>query len=441
MGILILKCNYIKGSSGRHAKNYVGYMGTREGAVMNPDNVRKAFFEDDDPKGWKSNYVDYVANRPGVEKEGLEHGLFSDADSPIDLEAVMEEVAAHNGPVWTNVLSLKREDAERLGYDYLDRWKTLIRSHAADLAENFRIAPDNLRWYAAFHDEGHHPHVHLMVYSAGKDGYLSRKGIERLKSEFANDVFRNEMTQAYEVKSCQRKAVREAAGKSLRECLERLEQGISVSPELAVKTARLGRLLSGLKGKKVYGYLNRNVKDEVDEIVRMIEKDPTVREAYEKWIDYQNKVHGFYGGEPKKALPLSQNPEFRSIKNDVIREAVRMQESGAINAMMNALKEANAMRASGQTQGAEEAVARAHAEKQRANQDVFSLCVRLGYRLEQTFSSKARSRGGKAKHVREKKETEREMERKAALGMKAEFSDDNDGEDENQNTQGMGLFM
>ncbi|MCR4598310.1 MAG: relaxase MobL [Acetatifactor sp.] len=438
MAGLIVRCNYVKGNK-NHGRNFVRYLGTREGAVMNPDNVRKAFFEDNDPKGWKSNYVDYVANRPGVEKEGMEHGLFSDADAPIDLEAVMEEVAAHDGPVWTNVLSLKREDAERLGYDELDRWKTLIRSHAADLAESFQIAPDNLRWYAAFHDEGHHPHVHLMVYSAGKDGYLSRKGIEKLKSEFANDVFRNEMTCVYEVKSRQRKAVKEAAEKSLRDALDRLKQGISDSPELAVKTAILGRRLSGLKGRKVYGYLNGNVKDEVDEIVRMIEKDPAVREAYEKWIDYQNQVHGFYGGEPKKALPLSRNPEFRSIKNDVIREAIRIHEGGAINAMMNAMREAKGMRISGQTQGAEEAIARAHAVEQKASQDLFRLCVNLGRRLEQLFSSRARSQGGKTKYVREKKEMEKEMERKAALGIKTEFIDES--EDEKQNSQGMGLFM
>lgn len=438
MAGLIVRCNYVKGNKS-HGRNYVKYLGTREGAVMNPDNVRKAFFEDDDPKEWKSNYVDYVANRPGVEKEGLEHGLFSEHDVPIDLNGVMEEVAAHEGPVWTNVLSLKREDARRLGYEDLDSWKTLIRSHAADLSENFHIAPDNLRWYAAFHDEGHHPHVHLMVFSAGKGGYLSKKGIKKLKSEFTNDVFRNDMTQVYEAKSRQRTAVKEEAEKSLRASMNRLKLGISHSPELVVKVAKLGGHLSRLKGKKVYGYLNRNVKDELDEIVRMIEKDPAVKEAYEKWIDYQNQVHGFYGGKPKEALPLSRNPEFRSIKNDVIREAVRMNENGAMTELMNALRKMEAMRSSGQTQEAEVAVVRTQAAQQRARQGLFGTCVNLGRRLEQLFSSKARSQGGKTKYVREKKEVEREMERKAALGMKTDFIDD--CEDENQNSQGMGLFM
>ena len=425
---------------------------------MNPDNVRKAFYEDGDMAGRKSNYVDYLANRPRVEKDGQVHGLFSSLDVPIDLEGVMEEVAAHDGPVWINVLSLKREDAVRLGYDNLASWKSLIRSHVGDIAENFRIAPDNLRWYAAFHDEGHHPHVHLMVYSAGKDGYLSKKGVEKLRSGFMNDVFREELLSLYKGQASQRQSVKEQAMESLLFSLSKLQKGIGESPDLADRMADLGERLSGIKGKKVYGYLNRNVKEKVDEIVREIEKAPQVRDAYEKWINYQNQIKGFYGGKPEEAIPLSKNPEFKSIRNMVIREAIRLHEErlrtdrnacrpevDEVTILEKTIKEDGMTGMEKMLKGDGAAcIKMMHGSgtgmsQKTAQPSTVTAGVSIGMAIASMIASMEGKTCRKGKYIRDKKDVREEMLRRIALGLKPEQEEETETQD--QTSQGMSIIQ
>jgi len=170
---LILRSNYFKNEPASHRSNYIKYLGTREGVEMNPDTLPRFFYEDQDMHGRKENFIEYISDRPGaVRVDGTPHGLFSDRGLDINLEQVMNEVANHKGTVWINVISLKREDAARLEYDSVEKWQMLLRSHVADISEAFKINPGDLQWYAAFHNEGHHPHVHLVVYSSRQDGYL-----------------------------------------------------------------------------------------------------------------------------------------------------------------------------------------------------------------------------------------------------------------------------
>ena len=144
--------------------------------------------------------MNYYAERPSVEKLGT-HGLFSQSDAKIDLEDVAEKVANHDGVVWTHVVSLKREDAERLGYNNAKAWQELVRRNVYELAESHKIDPSDLQWYGAFHNTTHHPHMHLVVYSKSGKGYLTENGILKLKSAFGNDVFRNEQYKLFKLQT------------------------------------------------------------------------------------------------------------------------------------------------------------------------------------------------------------------------------------------------
>ena len=159
--------------------------------------------------------VEYMAERPGVEKLGS-HGLFSMTDDPIDLDRVAKEVGEHPGYIWTHVISLHREDAERLGYNNAAAWKDLVRRNVTELAAAHQIDIDNLQWYAAFHDTAHHPHIHLLVYARdAKQGWLTKKGIDELRSTFGNDIFRQEQYKLFTMETELRDRLKEEARERL----------------------------------------------------------------------------------------------------------------------------------------------------------------------------------------------------------------------------------
>lgn len=331
MAKFILRSNYFKNESSKHKSNFIKYLGMREGVEINPETeqreISKFFYEDLDMHGKKEAYVSYISERPGVEKEsGARHGLFSEKGMEIDLEQVMDEVSNHEGRVWINVLSLKREDAERLGYDHADAWQNLLRKHVADLAESFQIEPKNLRWYAAFHNESYHPHVHLVVYSENpKEGFLKKSAIESLKSKFTNDIFRNELAQIYSGKTEARTRVKERAKKELKDAVRAMVEHANINEVEQKINSRLITLAEQLRtvpGRKVYGYLQRNLKNEVDEIVNLLERIPEVASAYEIWNRYQDMIEGYYKDSPRLRTPIARNREFRSVANAVIQEAI-----------------------------------------------------------------------------------------------------------------------
>lgn len=274
--------------------------------------------------GKRKNYVDYIAHRPRVERIG-EHGLFTDAGTPIVISQVQKDVAAHKGPVWTHVISLRREDAARLGYDSAAQWMALLRSKRAMLCKYMKIDSANLRWYAAFHNEGHHPHVHLMVYSAkDNDGYLTEKSIEVMRSELAHDIFRQDFANIYEGQNQARADLKSGTEELLREQLEALHQGMLASTEIEKMMVKLSKRLQNTSGKKVYGYLKRDVKDLIDQIVNELEKDPRVSELYQTWGSWQNELFSVYQSKRPPLPPLSEQKQFKSIKNMVIQEALKI---------------------------------------------------------------------------------------------------------------------
>lgn len=272
----------------------------------------------------KENYVDYIANRPRVERVG-EHGLFTDAGKPVVLAKVQDEVADHKGPVWTHVISLRREDAARLGYDSAEQWMALLRSKRAMLCKHMKIDSANLRWYAAFHNEGHHPHVHLMVYSAkDNDGFLTEPSIEAMRSELAHDIFRQDFANIYEKQNQARAELKAGAGDVLQELLDALRSGTMASPRIAEQMELLASRLQNTSGKKVYGYLKRDVKNLVDQIVDELAKDSRVDALYQTWGKWQNEILLTYQKTAPPLPPLSQQKQFKSIKNMVIAEAMKL---------------------------------------------------------------------------------------------------------------------
>lgn len=272
----------------------------------------------------KENYVGYIANRPRVEKLGM-HGLFSNTDNTIDLKQVTKEVRDHKGNVWIHIISLKREDAKRLGYDNAENWKNLCKMKMNELAEAMRIDPTNLQYYAAFHNEGHHPHIHMIVYSKDeKEGYLTRKGIEKIRSIYAKEIFHHDLMQIYSKQTQARDNIKQFSKEIVSEMFVRIqERSIETNEDVFVKMKALENILKDYHGRLVYGYLPKAAKLLLDEIMRELEKDERLQVLYEQWRIYRNDILHTYSDKYTDALPLSEQKEFKSIKNMLLSEIMK----------------------------------------------------------------------------------------------------------------------
>lgn len=363
MARLILKSPYIKSTGG--ASGYLRYIATRERVELIPDDRpptrkqeqliaklvkdfpdSKTLYEYEDYQAkpakvsasafitlaletnWDAihesgQYMKYIATRPRAERIGT-HGLFGDEET-VSMEKAVEELESYTGNVWTHIISLKREDAARLGYDNAAAWRNLIRAHRNDIAAAMKIPPGDFRWYAAFHDEGEYPHIHMMAWSAkAGQAYLSKEGIRQIKSKLTNDIFRNEMLHLYEQKSESRDELVRQARQAMLELVHAMQNGVCDHPDAEQLMLELAVQLETVKGKKSYGYLPKRLKNLVDEIVDEMERLPAVSKCYEKWMMLQGKVDSYYHDKPRERIPLSQQKEFRQIKNAVIQEAERL---------------------------------------------------------------------------------------------------------------------
>ncbi len=364
MARLILKSPFLKG--GKNAGGHARYIATRDRVELVPDgrpatqkqaqlidSLTKDFsdakklpeygsyrnsptkvnasvfitraLEDNWPNVQQSDiYAEYIATRPRVERVGS-HGLFGDEDY-VDLKKVTAELQTCEKNVWAHIISLKREDAARLGYDNARTWRNLLLTHRNDIAAAMNIPPNEFRWYAAFHDEGDHPHVHMMAWSAGDaPGYLSPVGIKKIKSMLTNDIFRQEMLHVYEQKSHSRNELVAEARRAMLELADEMKRGGCEHPEVETLLLALSQELKNVKGKKQYGYLPKRVKKQVDEIVDQMARLPSVNECYNKWLELQQEISEFYSSKPVKRVPLSQQKEFRAIHNAVIQATLRLE--------------------------------------------------------------------------------------------------------------------
>ncbi|MDE7362640.1 MAG: relaxase MobL [Oscillospiraceae bacterium] len=361
---LICTSRYIKKSKSKNAGNLIKYMGTREGVeklTNDYDNspatkkqhsliceLLKAY-----PPAWEypefqkyisehskgaatecinafiegnadqiqdvKKLVSYMAERPGVEKIG-KHGLFSQSDDKIDLDKICDEVANHEGVIWTHVVSLTREDAERLGYNKATSWRELVRRNAMQIAEAHKIPISEMKWYAAFHNTTHHPHIHLVVYSENiKHGYLTKKGIDSLHSIFANDIFRNEMYHLFALQTQMRNEIKQEAQQRINELIKRTSENAPCNENFQFLISQLTEQLKKHKGKKLYGYLQKDIKNTVDAIMRELAKDSRIADFYAEWNNINRQKLSIYHDKPDPDIPLENNKEFRSIKNAIIK--------------------------------------------------------------------------------------------------------------------------
>lgn len=281
--------------------------------------------------GNRRNFIGYMAMRPGAEKRG-EHGLFNGSDEPIDLNAVANEVAEHPGYVWTHVVSLRREDAVRLGYTNSDMWRELVKRHIDDISKAQNISLLNLKWYAAFHDTTHHPHIHLIVYSTDqRQGYLTKEGMAAIRSAFANDIFHEDMKSIYQAQTFTRDELKALSENNMKEIVAQLGSG-EVDERLVLSIQKLYEQLKTTKGKKVYGYLPNDVKETVDEIFSLLAQDKSIQALYNKWCEFEKAKYRMYTQKDKDFPDLINNKEFRSVRNMIIRTIMKMDSSQAVSA-------------------------------------------------------------------------------------------------------------
>ena len=369
MAKIIFKWRYLKANAeGKHSENLVKYIATRDGVEKLDDSwislpaakaqekligqilsdfpdtkdsfeyqdyaksktkgaasefITRAIEDKVDLIGKRENYVGYIAMRPHVEKTGA-HGLFTDSDVPINLSAVAKEVAEHPGVVFTEVLSLRREDAARLGYDKGSAWRDLLRSHTKEMAEAMKIPLTDLKWYAAFHNESHHPHVHIVAYSTGKEPYMTEQGLHRLKSSFAREIFKQDLLQIYDRQTEHRNALAQESRDMLSEIVEQINTGGYVGETVELMLKELVDTLSRTKGKKVYGYLPQKAKNLVNGIVDELAKDSRIAGLYDLWYEQREEIIRTYTDAMPERISLSQNKEFKSVRNAVIQEAMNL---------------------------------------------------------------------------------------------------------------------
>lgn len=360
---IIFTSRYIKNPASSNAGKLIKYMGTRDGVEKLPNGIDNspATKKQNDlicsalkavPKSWdypemklylenktKANateflneflernadridgvkkLVSYYAERPSVEKIG-KHGLFSQTDDKINLDEVSEEVSNHNGIVWTHVVSLKREDAERLGYNNANAWKNLVKRNVLEIAKAHKIEPSDLQWYGAFHNTTHHPHIHLMVYSKSGQGYLTNNGIESMRSAFGNDIFRNEQYKLFSMQTEIRDELKNEAKNIIDDLISNIYSGVNVSDKMVELFKKLSEQLSDYYGRLMYGYLPKAIKETVNNIVAELVKDKNLSELNSKWNEINREKLSLYYDKEKPPIALEDNKEFRSIKNYILK--------------------------------------------------------------------------------------------------------------------------
>ena len=369
---IIFKCPHVKGGTPKaaaHLGNAVNYYATREGvqridpgkmslpATENQVNmveklarefplskgleeyadyqnsptrgnasefITRAVEENLDQIAKMENYVDYIAKRPRAQRFGS-HGLFTSGDGSLTLSKIQEEIAHHPGTVWLPVISLRREDAARLGFDNAERWKQFLSGYSVEMTQAMKIPLEQFRWYAAFHDESHHPHVHMVCYSAdGKSGFLTEHGIEKIKSGLAKEIFKNDLTEIYARQTQRRDSLNQDSQKVLRQLIQQMQDDTLSNERIEQLMMELSRQLKNITGKKQYGYLKPSVKSLVDEIVDELERDERIAAAYNLWYEMREEVLRTYKDDLPERIPLSRQKEFKRTKNIVIQEAVRL---------------------------------------------------------------------------------------------------------------------
>ena len=366
---LVVVSRYLKSGSSKKLSNYVKYIATRKGAATVKENngtapatkaqqelitsllkdfsdsknsfafeeyrssptqknaskfIEETIEHNSDIVANKKNYVGYLANRPGAVKFGS-HGLFSQTDEPISLRKVAKEIAEHKGNVWTHVVSLRRDDAQKMGYDNLNAWRELIKRQIPNIAKQSKIDMANLKWYAAFHDKETNPHVHIVAYSTNeREGFLTEHGIEKIRSGFMNDIYADELKHLYQQQTETRDLLKTESAKLMKKLSNDIADNSCIDTEIVDLMRKLHEQLQNTKGKKVYGYLNKDTKQTVDEIFLRLSQNESIQKMYRLWCDMEQSKHDFYSSAKVDFPAMVDNEHFKSVKNMIIRSAAEV---------------------------------------------------------------------------------------------------------------------
>ena len=308
------------------SKRYLEYEDyERESTIENAGELISTIVERNaDVVGNRQNFVGYMAMRPGVEKRGS-HGLFNEKDEPIILNQAANEIAEHKGNVWSHVVSLRREDAVRLGFDNSDAWRELVKRHISDIAKAQNIPLCNLKWYAAYHDTTHHPHIHLLVYSTNpKQGFLTKAGIDKIRSAFANDIFHDDLQSIYQEQTVSRDELKAVSKNEFESIVNMIASNDHTDPQLEELIRKLYIQLQNVKGKKVYGYLPMEIKETVNKIFSELAKDENIQQLYEKWCGLERLKYKTYTQKEMELPELVDNKVFQPVRNMIIRTVLNM---------------------------------------------------------------------------------------------------------------------
>ena len=308
------------------SKRYLEYDDyEREPTIENAGELISTIVERNaDVVGNRQNFVGYMAMRPGVEKRGS-HGLFNEKDEPIILNQAANEIAEHKGNVWSHVVSLRREDAVRLGFDNSDAWRELVKRHISDIAKAQNIPLCNLKWYAAYHDTTHHPHIHLLVYSTNpKQGFLTKAGIDKVRSVFANDIFHDDLQSIYQEQTVSRDELKAVSKNEFESIVNMIASNDHTDPQLEELIRKLYIQLQNVKGKKVYGYLPMEIKETVNKIFSELAKDENIQQLYEKWCGLERLKYKTYTQKETELPKLADNKVFQPVRNMIIRTVLNM---------------------------------------------------------------------------------------------------------------------
>ena len=367
---VIVKCRYYKSGSGKGLGGYMNYIATREGVEKLTDEQRTkpttnaqiemiegllkenpslkktsdySFYCKEKTVGTASEFISYalesrpellgteqylryMATRPRVDKRGRTHGLFSSGGVDLNLDDEIRKLEAHKGNVYSVIISIRREDAQRLGYNSAERWQSMIGANIDRIAKEHHIPLTSMRWYGAFHNESHHPHVHMLLYSTEEidHSYLTKKGIDNLRHLFGTEIFKDEIHEIYDRQTEVRNRITQEMRERFKKLAEELRAGESVSEELQERLVMIAERLNGVSGKKQYGYLPKGIKALVDETVDLISQDERIFELYELWYQAKCSVYQTYTDKIPEKLPLSEEKAFKAIRNALVYEAAKL---------------------------------------------------------------------------------------------------------------------
>lgn len=317
--------------------SHVGYIATRDGvdkSITESDLNKEISKGVEDLSSDDEAYLQYIDERP------RSHGLFG-KDGIEELKDVQEELKEIDSFVWRGIVSLKENDAKKLGYLDKNKWQNMLRKKIPDMANEIGIKQSNLRWVAAVHMEKGHPHAHIIFWEKHPErtvGVINSKSLDNIRKSFTDEIFEDERLELLNSKNLMRDLLKDLAkddvGKATRIAKELKEEELYLKslgitePEgvmprlypdkekyLAEKVKNLARIMPG-KGRVALKFMPDNVKEEVRTISEYILKQPEFAASLAKNLKAVEELTKMYTGKEEDIKKAVENA-FNDIRDRV----------------------------------------------------------------------------------------------------------------------------